>query len=114
MFFLQLSNTLILDSGGLKFLGSPTPRFLSDHINKIFSEAGLARRSSGGGAFAEKLSEHLQDHLSFTLCTFFLSWYFPSHFDFRLRECLRRIMSCSISDGAWSQATLPFWQGGFG
>jgi len=39
---------------------------------------------------------------------------FPSRFDFRLRECLSRILCCSVCDGAWWQATLPFRLGGLG
>ena len=39
---------------------------------------------------------------------------FPSVFDSNLRNCLSRILCCSISDNAWSQATLPFRLGGLG
>ena len=35
-------------------------------------------------------------------------------FDSNLHNCLSRILCCSISDNAWSQATLPFWLGGLG
>ena len=35
-------------------------------------------------------------------------------FDSNLRNCLSRILCCSISDNAWSQATLPFHLGGLG
>ena len=31
-----------------------------------------------------------------------------------LRACLNRVISCSISDDGWLQATLPFWLGGLG
>ena len=39
---------------------------------------------------------------------------FPSHFDLRLWECFSRILCCGISDGSWTQATLPFRLGGLG
>ena len=35
-------------------------------------------------------------------------------FDSNLRNCLSRILCCSISDNAWSQATLTFRLGGLG
>ena len=35
-------------------------------------------------------------------------------FDSKLRNCLSRIMCCSISDNAWHQATLSFHLGGLG
>jgi len=39
---------------------------------------------------------------------------FPYLFDSNLRNCLSRIMWCSISDNAWLEATLPFSLGGLG
>ena len=35
-------------------------------------------------------------------------------FDDNLRNCLSRILQCSLPDDSWNQATLPFHLGGLG
>ena len=38
--------------------------------------------------------------------------FFLKHFDANLRNCLSRILQCSLPDDSWNQATLPFHLGG--
>jgi len=39
---------------------------------------------------------------------------FLEHFDANLRNCLSRILQCSLPDDSWRQASLPFRLGGLG
>jgi len=103
---------------GLEFLGSLVwgppqfyDSFLFSQIDKIF----IFLRSSSGTAFTVKLFKCLQEVTHILCCVFSSSLdSFQSCFDFKLQDCFSRIMSSSISDNDWFQATLPFQFDGLG